>query len=438
MLHRLFTLCAVVALAGSVSFAQDTAKPPKFSEIVASRFDDWDTNDDGVVSDTEVDLLCIDPAVKGPEAAAVATIKRIVRSGKVELPPLTKAYLAREPARRGRTPTSENADRADSPEVEVADGNTPATPDAPRPAPRASAAAAPVDFQSRYDQCLKKIQKTDRDLFGSEKPLSIARCKQGPLGNCFFVSVVGGAIDRDPQSIRKMIEPKADGAGYTVTFGNGRKVEVGPLTEAELGISSTTGVDGVWLAVLEKALGTTRRADSPSRHKMLSPTDAIARGGNTGSSITMLTGHTTERITLKRKARKPELDQSDINQRRIAGTSAKLELAADAEKLAKSVRERVQAALAINRLVAAGTGEEKLPPGISGKHAYAILGYDQEKDTLRIWNPHNNTRVVRGEPGLKTGYPTKGGVFEMPVGDFVRVFNGVTIETGNKARGPRA
>jgi hypothetical protein len=83
--------------------------------------------------------------------------------------------------------------------------------------------------------------------------------------------------------------------------------------------------------------------------------------------------------------------------------------------------------------VGAGTSSTdkglKLPPGINGKHAYAVLAFDDEAGTVEIWNPHGNTFKPKGEPGIEHGYPTKAGRFTMPLVDFVSVFRAVTIET---------
>ena len=66
-----------------------------------------------------------------------------------------------------------------------------------------------------------------------------------------------------------------------------------------------------------------------------------------------------------------------------------------------------------------------------------MLAYDETADTLTLWNPHGNTYSPRGgkQPGLTTGYPTAAGIFELPVTEFVRIFNNVTIETDRKAGG---
>ncbi len=90
-----------------------------------------------------------------------------------------------------------------------------------------------------------------------------------------------------------------------------------------------------------------------------------------------------------------------------------------------------------HRLAGCGTGKDLCPPGINLHHAYAILGFDADADTVLLWNPHGNTFRPKGEPGLTTGYSTSAGQFRMPVADFVRVFNGMSIETGRPASSSR-
>ena len=87
------------------------------------------------------------------------------------------------------------------------------------------------------------------------------------------------------------------------------------------------------------------------------------------------------------------------------------------------------------RLAGVGTGEDSLPPGINPHHAYAILGFDPATDRVQLWNPHGNYFRPRGEPGLANGYPTQAGRFEIPVADFVRIFNSASFET-NRDPGP--
>jgi hypothetical protein len=418
----------VVAAASGPAWAQSTSRTPRFAEIVSDHFAAWDADHDGRISPSEIDRACVSADVHGPEAAAIAALKRIIRSEKYDLPALTKDYLAKPMGRAGRRTPVRDADREDSTEKTHAhevDDTAPATP-----------TLSASDFQSRYAQCLTRIEKTDRSLFKDQSDVAMEHCHQGPLGDCFFISVIGGMVHHDSGAVRSMITPIGDNGGYDVRFGNSRTVHVAPLTDAEIALSSTTidrggqiGGEGLWLAVLEKAYGTLKMSDAPSRYTTESATDALAKGGSTSGSIQLLTGHRAERIVLKRPVRGSEPDQTDVDGRRISSGPSRFESAGNVDALERRVQSAIDHALAAGRLVATGTGDEKVPPGMSPKHAYAVLALNTDTDMVTVWNPHGNSFRPRGDAGLSNGYVTKSGVFEIPMRDFVRVFNGVTLET---------
>ncbi len=407
--------------------AEPSATPPTFSEVLARRFDAWDTDSDGSLSAKEIDAKSVDPAITGPDAAAIATLKRFIRSGKYDLPAaLTKDYLSNPPKPPKNAPKPSNADRDDSTEAD----NT-----SPQPA-RASEPKRFPDFQSRFASCLRRIESTKRDLALDDTP-DLDKCRQGPLGSCFFVAPVGAAVYRDPTFISSIISEKIEG-GYRVNFPDGRSVDLAPLTDVEVAISSSTGDEGLWLPVLEKAFGTLRKEADPEKYSMESATDAIANGGSTAGTIRALTGRKTESIALKRrpKAMPPRMTKDRRNVQIEADGKTPYEFALDHAKAQQRVRERVAKALAERRLVAASTAFEPQPPGISWKHAYAVLAFDPAADAITLWNPHGNTfkpksvddSTTTNLPGLRSGYPTKGGVFTVPIAEFVRIFSTVTLE----------
>jgi hypothetical protein len=335
-------------------------------------------------------------------AASAATALVIGGGDGVERPGIARPASGDAKARPAGDGEERDADRNDSTERPVG---------APLRKP---------NFQSSFATSLRKINSTPRELFADETP-DLDKCRQGPLGNCYFVAAVGAYVHRDASDLKKMITPQK-GGGYEVRFGSGEKVVVAPLTDAELALSGTTGDEGVWLPVLEKALGTLRREANPTKYAMETATDAIAGGGSSATIVRMLTGKQTERITLKIV---PRNNPKMTDGKPVVVTTRP---AGDLAGLAAQVRTKVGAALADKRLVTTGTGTEPQPPGISGKHAYAVLGYDAKTDRLRIWNPHGNTFRPKGEPGLKFGYPTAAGVFEVPVVEFVQIFRGVSFE----------
>ena len=111
------------------------------------------------------------------------------------------------------------------------------------------------------------------------------------------------------------------------------------------------------------------------------------------------------------------------------------------EKLAKlaNLREMLTTAIKEKKLICAGTPATGLkPPGISLKHAYAILDYDASRDILTVWNPHGNTFHPKGDPGLTNGYVTEKGQFEVPLPEALTFFSGIVFETDQSAPPPRS
>lgn len=75
------TLLVAALLAQDPPQPQAKSQPPTFASVIALRFAEWDSDHNGLLSPTEIDLLCVDPTILDADAAAAATLKRIVRSG---------------------------------------------------------------------------------------------------------------------------------------------------------------------------------------------------------------------------------------------------------------------------------------------------------------------------------------------------------------------
>lgn len=400
MLHLLFA--AAISL--------QSPQHPGFHQLAAEHFAVWDVDHDGTLSPGEIDARCVDPAVKGDEAAAVAAIKRIVRSGKYALAPLTRDYLS-APAPKiagGKPADAADTDRADAAETTRA------------------VALKPPNFQASFSSSRRRIASSRRELFADPTP-DLDKCRQGPLGDCYFVAGVGAWVHRDAEAVKRAVTARDDG-GYDVQFADGATVALAPLTDAEIALSGTTGDEGLWLPVLEKALGRLRQQADPQKYATATATDAIAKGGSSAATLRLLTGHQTARIALKKR---PRSKTKDAEGKPVALPPV---AAADPALLADKVRAEVGAALAKGLLVTCGTGTEPQPPGINGKHAYAVLGFAREADTLTLWNPHGNTFRPKGAEGIACGYDTRAGVFAIPVADFVRVFSAVHLETAAPAK----
>lgn len=360
---------ALAWLSLSFSAALAVAGDDPFHRTVIEHFDAWDKDGNGELSAVELDALVVDGSITGAPAAAVGVLKSFSRSTKVDLPPLTRAYF-------------------DERAATIAAGG--------RPTPA---------IEARFTRALRRISRVQRGVFGESGP-TLGTCRQGSLGDCYFVSMVGGMVLRHPDDVRRLIVENADGS-YTVSFPNDRTRQVPRLTDAQMALTSSSGNDGLWLAVLEKAYGMVRNDAVAEDKRHEETTDAIARGGSIGPVIRLLTAHTTSRVSLKAL-------------RKDAGTT---------EAGLPRLRERVAAVVAADRLAGVSSPKEGTPPGVSPNHAYAVIGFDGATDTVRLWNPHGNTFSPKGEPGLDHGYPTKGGVFDIPLKELVMVFDMATFES---------
>ncbi len=329
-----------------------------------------------MLSQPEINAAMSNDGFKGETAAALATIKRVTTSSKYSHPPCTRAYLATKSVRE----STKSARDADLPENTVQVGETNRTP----------------AFQSLYASSWRRLNKISRELFPESLP-KLESCHQGAFGDCMFVSLVGSMVNRDPSSVKAMFAQGAGGTN-TVTLGAGRKVVVPPLTDAELAVSDHAGTNGVWLSVLENAY---RKAYSETYHtNQLAPYDAIRIVME--RNVNLMTGHKTLRF----KIEKP-----------------------DDEKLAATIRKNLESAMSERRLVVCGTSKSaKLPPGLVANHEYAVLAFNKEKGTVRLWNPWGNTFTPKGEEGLQHGYTTKAGQFEVPFADWMQIYHGITFE----------
>src|SRR4051812_523127 len=74
-------LCSAL-LAAALGVPADPPKPPPFAEVVAKNFAHWDRDHNGELSLDEINRALSDPAIKGPEAAAVAALRRAMKAPK--------------------------------------------------------------------------------------------------------------------------------------------------------------------------------------------------------------------------------------------------------------------------------------------------------------------------------------------------------------------
>ena len=375
---------AVVQQNTPAAGAPTNSTPPPFAQVVNQYFSQWDSNGDGKLTPDEINAAVTNPAFHDEAAAALAAIKLVVRGGKYTLPDLTQAYLVSSPLREPSAPKVQT----DSPD-ELAQ---------PKVTDHAPA------FQPRYRGALTRLHRISHDLFPQAKPV-LDNCHQGPLGDCYFVSVVGGMVDRNPAAVKGMFTQNNDGS-TTVAFGNGHSMKFPPLADAEIAISSTAGTNGLWLTVLENAFGKFREESQPGNPQDDPDTDAIAHGGRPGYVISAIDGFKTKSYVL------------------VLGKGQR-----HAAQFPTNLMDDLSAALQNHRLAEATTAANSLPPGINPKHAYAILAYNRDAGSLHLWNPHGNNFKPKGPDGPQFGYTTKAGQFDIPLKDLLVIYKSMIIET---------
>ena len=387
-----------------VAAAEDAARSPNsstaganaanhhtFAEVVREHFAKWDLNHDGKLEAAELDELIKRPRIHGDEAAALATIKK--RDRHAIAAKITDYAASEQELEKG---VEEGPVR----ELDTARGES-----------------KPFHFEPTYEKLCKQLAEVNRQLYAHDQP-DFALLHQGGIGDCFFFSVVGNLAAHQPHRIQRMIEPEERG-GYVVHFGDGVEVKVAKPSDVEIVVNNSTYTieDGIWLTVLEKAVGHRIHDTAPPAKRTKEDTDTIAMGGSTRAIISMFTGHQTDAV----KLRDPK---------------------AEAERLSE-LRREITAALHARRLVAISMGKDPPPanngkkvPGLGYGHAYAVFGYDPAIDMIKVWNPWGNDFKPKGPPGAEHGFETKHGEFEVKLETLYRQFSAVDIETTRKLEPP--
>ena len=256
------------------------------------------------------------------------------------------------------------------------------------------------DFDQQYEHYLLKLARSSRNLFENGGPARDAM-HQGKTGDCFFISVVGSLVTLDRTRIAKMIIE--DGSGYEVRFAK-MKTHIEPLTDTEICLSAYTVNNGLWLPLLEKAYGTLKLQQEHVLAGTEEPTDALM-GGRVAPIIVLFTGHKVKTMHFSARNENDATTYSDL-------------------------RDVLTRLVGSGHVATAGTGDRSPKVGnLEPRHAYAVLAYDPQADTLTLWNPWGEDYTTNGPAGPQNGYPTKKGVFVIPLQDFVHTFQHISVET---------
>jgi hypothetical protein len=356
---------------------------PQFSKVVQENFAHWDLNHDGRLEAKEVDELMNRKGIRGDAAAALATIKRQERMEPDE--------QRREYAPSEGELVSAHANDAPLQSLDAAQGK-----------PKV------YHFESQFRHNLAVLASINHKLYAGDGP-NFAAMHQGPIGDCFFFSVTGYMVARDPERLKRMIEAE-HGGNFVVHLGDGEHFPVHAPSDAEILInnSAISLEDGIWLTVLEKAIGEKMRSTAKREKRTGEATDAMAHGGSTAGVMRWYSGHEMVNIKLRDPA------------------EAKAHLA--------QIRQHLPPALKDRKLVAMSMGKDPPPnhkkiPHFGYGHAYAILDYDHGSDEVTVWNPWGNDYTPKGPAGIENGFVTKHGVFRVPLTTLYEQFSSFHLET---------
>jgi len=345
-------------------------KDDAFRKMVAAFFSRCDADHDRTLTVPEIDAMVTDPAVRGSDAAIAVVFHR---------------HLLRD-------------DDEKTNGLAYADALT---------------LAADPKIQHAISADAAHIQSVNRVVFLGNDP-NLSAFHQGRMGDCYLLAVIGDYAFQHPQEVHNMIKSGPDGK-FEVTFGNGKKVAVPLLTDAELIMGAVEGrTHGIWLSVLEKAFALLHKDAKEEKTGEEIPddeavtSDLIGRGGYYGPVIALFSGHKT------------------------AGAPVGRWLKQDPKSAADKMDELLTKLSSEHRLMAVGTGHDKtkaLPRGIPHGHVLSLLEYFPASRTVRMFNPWGNNFKPNGPAGMVNGYPTQYGIFDMPLADFLRIFSGFTYES---------
>ncbi len=380
-------LVAIVCLATSrgTLLADSPQGQSPFAKVVLREFDTWDKEHDGRLTFRVVEWWTRNPSLRGEAAAAMTQLHRVLRKEAAtaaahresNVSDFTRAYFERYNQMSAKERTANYA------------------------------------FDVYFLACKEKLAKESRECFPEGMP-KVSAMRQGNIGDCHFLGPLGSMVVKRPGELKEMIRGDQE-HGYNVHFPRRQPVAIAPLTDTELGLFSSAGSNGIWLAVLEKACGEVHR--EAYRMNTLDDADALAAGPEkTRIDVALLTGHHPERLTI------PNPAQISENSTRRNGSSARRScISITANTSVRPPRD---------------PGRIKAPPGMAGGHSYAVLGYNRSNDTVHVWNPWGHEFTPKGREGLNSGYKTVHGAFEMPLRDFAHEFSVVCFETNQPVEHP--
>lgn len=331
----------------------------RFTKATTAGFPRWDKDADGYITLRESTRAIADKSNKGDEAAAIAALHSILHEPGLRIGAISLEQV-REPARR------------------------------------------PVGFPDlgkQFELMAAAVKAPRGPLFGPGAP-KIEGIHQGLEGDCYLIATMGAQANLHPDRLRAIFKELPEGMVEVKFYG--ARIVINELTDSERALAATSGDQGTWISITEKAWGTLRLK---FRREYGNAFDQVG-WGNPTAVIQLLTG------------RKAILHQ--------------IVLEDGLDDVTKRLDYSFRSAMEEKRIVCAGTDRRPLPPGIVQTHAYAVLGYNPATRDVTLWNPWGKDFQPKGGSGLRTGYETKQGKFTLPLSDFARIFDRVMIQSASR------
>jgi len=350
----------LVLLCTATAWAQDDTRNPEqptavrlpdgarpLSEVIARNWNGWAA---GRPALTKLDAIALmpDAAIQGEDAAALAALEKFLR-------------------------TIPSADRA------------------------AACAINDPKALSFYAASVRKLRAANRSLFPNAAPTFNA-LEQGPAGDCYFFSGTGWMAKYRPQTIVQAITA-LPGNRFLVRFPGGDSAEVAAPTDAEMANNNAEATlkDGLWMPVLEKAMGLLMQRLSPKAADIPDPSVAVNVPGKPAVVVGLWTGNPVRGLHLGGKTARQDLRDALV---------------------------RMKAKNSLAEVLLLKKPAARLPYD----HVYAVLDFDSGTDTLTLWNPWGTDYTPPCPSSPACGYARTRGAFQLPLDDFDSFFTFLAIE----------
>ena len=252
-------------------------------------------------------------------------------------------------------------------------------------------------MDQEYGWYLSRVEAQNHSLFANGTP-DYNAVAQGNIGDCFLLSAVSGQARLHPDRVVSMISPQNGGSSYVVRFpGLADPVDVSAPTDAQMARYGTSGADGTWASVLEKAYAVSRAGPDPE-----DPYAALAQGG-TVEGLQCMTG---DRVATAR----------------LDGSAHRAFGPFHGDKVDDD-RQTVQEALANGQLATVST--DGAAAGVTNDHMLTLEGYDPSTDCVTVRNPWG------WEPGSDSVTDLGHGEFCLKFDEFDKTFHYVNYQVAS-------